>query len=157
MKRGRIYVDMDGVVADFNKKLYELAPELNEMPLDLKADYIDHICTTYPTIFHELEPIEGAIDAVKRLDEYYEVYFLSTPMWHVPLSFTGKRIWLEQHFGAMATKKLILTHRKDLNIGDYLIDDRLKHGVDKFEGVHIHFGTRPFMTWDDVLCFFKLA
>lgn len=52
--------------------------------------------------------------------------------------------------GEVAYKRLILSHHKNLNKGDYLIDDRTKNGVDKFEGEHIHFGTEKFLNWNDV-------
>jgi len=45
---------------------------------------------------------------------------------------------------------LILSHNKHLNIGDYLIDDRLANGVEKFTGEHIHFGTERFPDWQSV-------
>ena len=48
-------------------------------------------------------------------------------------------------------KRLILTHRKDLLIGDYLIDDRLKNGAGEFKGELIHFGTIKFPDWKTVL------
>ncbi len=60
----------------------------------------------------------------------------------------GKRIWIEKHFGLKAKKRLILTHRKDLNIGDYLIDDRLRNGASEFKGEHIHFATEKFPDWE---------
>ena len=34
---------------------------------------------------------------------------------------------------------------------DYLIDDRLERGVDKFEGEYIHFGKPKFKDWKSVL------
>lgn len=45
---------------------------------------------------------------------------------------------------------MILSHHKNLNKWDYLIDDRLKNGVDKFEGEHIHFWTSKFPDWKSV-------
>ena len=47
--------------------------------------------------------------------------------------------------------KISQSHNKHLNIGHYLIDDRLKNGADKFEGEHIHFGTSLFPDWDSVI------
>lgn len=76
-------------------------------------------------------------------------------MWLVPESFTGKRLWVEEHFGELATKRLILTHRKDLAIGDYLIDDRKANGAGEFTGVHIHFGTEHFPNWRKVREWFE--
>lgn len=48
-------------------------------------------------------------------------------------------------------KRLILSHQKDLLKGDYLIDDRHKHGANTFEGEWIQFGTDPFRDWEAVL------
>ena len=81
------------------------------------------------------------------------MYFLSTPMWDIPESYTDKRLWLEKYYGDLAKKRLILTNRKDLAIGDYLIDDRLKNGSEKFKGKFIHFGTRTFPDWETVIAF----
>lgn len=149
-----LYVDMDGVVADFDKAVLDLHPELSDIVCQQeKHDKVDEICEANVDIFHHLEPIEGAIMSVKILSEYYDVYFLSTPMWKVPESFTGKRIWLENHFGELANKKLILTHRKDLNIGEYLIDDRINNGAGSFRGEHIHFRQEGFETWDKVVVY----
>ena len=72
-------------------------------------------------------------------------------MWNVPDSYKGKRIWLSKYFGELATKKLILTHRKDLALGDILVDDRIKNGVENFKGEHIHFGNDKFPNWKSVL------
>lgn len=35
---------------------------------------------------------------------------------------------------------MFITHRKDLLIGDFLIDDRLKNGAEDFKGELIRFG-----------------
>lgn len=139
---------MDGVVADFDKAIKKYCPEIDFIDdKERRSKLVDEVCEENSTIFEELELIDGAKEAVKELSEIYDVYFLSTPMWNVPNSFKGKRVWLEKHFGEMATKRLILTHRKDLNIGHYLVDDRLKNGAGEFMGVHIHFGTEKFPNW----------
>lgn len=116
-----LYLDMDGVVADFEKSILNYCPELNTAPeysdekqRDAK---IDLICATEPEFFHNLLPLEGAIEAVSQLFPLYDLYFLSSPMWGVPESYNGKRIWIEKHFGILSKKRLILSHRKDLQIG----------------------------------------
>lgn len=153
MSKEILHFDMDGVVADFDKLLMELFPDIAKMPPSQeRSDLIDIVIKEHPNMFEHLEPIENAITAVKILNDYYEIFFLSTPMWTVPESYTGKRLWLEKHFGAdLPKKKLILSHRKDLVVGHYLVDDRLKNGADKFMGKHIHFGTEEFPDWDSVL------
>jgi 5'-nucleotidase len=155
MNKKILYLDMDGVIADFDKAINILCPGLktgDEAPdYEGRADKVDEICEINREIFHTLPPIEGAIDSTKRLFEIYDLYFLSTPMDNVPESFTGKRIWLREHFGDLAKKRLILTHRKDFNIGHFLVDDRLRNGAGEFKGEHIHFGTPKYPNWDVTL------
>lgn len=141
-----LYVDMDGVIADFDKGVTALEPGMI-----WDRDNVDRVCETNPTVFETLPEIEGGIEAVNKLKEHYEIYFLSTPMCNVPHSYMGKRIWLKNKFGEWADKRLILTHRKDLSIGHYLIDDRLTNGSEDFDGVHIHFGQSPYENWEKVL------
>lgn len=150
-----LYIDMDGVVADFDKLLQTLVDvELGEgdsCTYEQRSKAVDEAAKKFPTLFEHLEFIHGASDAVNKLKEKYEVYFLSTPMCAIPESYMGKRIWIRDKFGDWADKRLILTHRKDLCIGDYLVDDRKKNGAEDFKGEHIHFGTKEFPNWDSVL------
>jgi 5'-nucleotidase len=145
-----LYVDMDGVIADFDAVISKYNPAVDTSRGEFR-DAVDEICEANTRIFLEIEPIPGGIEAVNILKDHYDIYFLSTPMWNVPDSFGDKRIWLEKHFGSFAHKRLILTHRKDLNLGKYLIDDRKTNGSEAFTGEHIHFGTDQFPTWDSVL------
>ena len=39
---------------------------------------------------------------------------------------------------------------RNLNQGDYLVDDRTKNGADRFAGEHIHFCTEKFPDWPAV-------
>ena len=135
MKKKIVYVDLDGVLADYDQAKIGTTEEDRRQK----------------GFFENLSPIEGAIEAFKKLSEKYETYFLSTAPWtnlHAP---SEKRIWVEKHLGEYAFKKLILTHNKSLLKGDYLIDDRLLNGVEDFDGEHIHFGSEKFKTWKDVL------
>ena len=152
-----LYIDMDGVVADFDGKIKELCPGLetsDEYPdYDVRSLKVDALVAENPRIFYDLKPIFESIEFVKDLMRYYDVYFLSTPMWYIPESFSGKRVWLEKHFGEAAKKRLILTHRKDLVIGDFLIDDRLKNGSENFKGKMIHFGSKSYPNWRETYNF----
>lgn len=149
-----VYIDMDGVIADFDDAISQIDPNLDikDGPnWEGRSLRVDAIIKEHPSMFRFLKPIEGAIEAVKKLDDKYDIMFLSTPVWSEPESYSGKRIWLEKHFGDLAKHKLILTKRKELNIGDYLIDDTTRNGVLEFKGEHIHFGTEKFPTWKEVL------
>ena len=52
-------------------------------------------------------------------------------------------------------RRLILSHRKDLLKGDYLIDDRPNNGAADFEGELIKFGNEEFKDWKAVLNYLK--
>ena len=140
-----LYIDLDGVIADF-------ISEMHSHPLREIPPYDEHP-DTIPNIFRNLKLIEGAIASVNQLleSEKYEVYFLSTAPWNNPSAWTDKRLWLEELFGDVINRKLILTHRKDLVKGDILIDDRPNNGAKDFEGEWIHFGSDDYPDWNMVL------
>lgn len=140
-----LYIDLDGVIADF-------ISAMTSHPLRKSPPYDEHP-DTIPHIFRNLQPIEGAVIAVQKLlkSNKYEIYFLSTAPWNNPSAWTDKRIWLEEQFGDVVNRKLILTHRKDLIKGDILIDDRPNNGAAKFQGEWIQFGSVEFPNWDAIL------
>lgn len=140
-----LFIDLDGVVADF-------VSAMNTHPLIEDIRYTQNP-DTIPGIFRHLKPINAAIKSVKKLlkSPKYDVYFLSTAPWNNPSAWTDKRIWLEEQFGDKISRKLILTHRKDLVKGDILIDDRPNNGAKDFEGKWIHFGSEDFPDWSSVL------
>ena len=105
--------------------------------------------------------MEGAIEAVKKLHESgkYELFIATSAPWGNPMSLSDKRFWIEDYFGEIFHKRLFTTHRKDLLMGDYLIDDRLKNGAGEFDGELLRFGfdwendNKPneYPTWDSIL------
>lgn len=129
-----VYIDMDGVLVQSGESPEEWAN------LRLK-----------PGFFLTKLPVENAIKAFELLSQKCHVYILSTPVWDNVSCWSEKRKWVEKHLGKIAEKKLILTHNKALNRGAFLIDDSLNHGADQFEGIHIHFGTKEFPNWKEVL------
>lgn len=142
MKKEVIYVDMDGVVANFAKKW--------EATYNKKID-LYHIPPTPPGFYKDLEVIQDSYEAIEQLSNYFDVYFLSTAEWNNPTSWTDKRIWLEEKFGKYSKKRLILSHNKSLNIGKYLIDDRALESNLAFTGEFIHFGSDNFPDWKSVI------
>jgi len=55
-----------------------------------------------------------------------------------------------------AYKRLILSHNKHLNYGDYLIDDRPNNGAKDFQGEWLHFGEDGiYKTWPEVMDYLK--
>jgi 5'(3')-deoxyribonucleotidase len=90
-----------------------------------------------------MDPVPYAVDTVKFLAEYFDVYILSTAPWKNSSAWTDKANWVHKYFGiekdSVFHKRLIITHRKDLNRGDFLIDDRTKNGAGEFQGELIQF------------------
>lgn len=153
-----LFFDMDGVLANFHGKINNLL-----LPTDIKQNanilieghpdrepFVERF-ESIPGFYRDLEPIKGAIEAFKKLSEHYNVFVLSTASWGNPSCFTDKRLWVEEHLGEYAHKRLILTHHKNQHSGRALIDDRTKNGAAEFQGEHIHFATDKFPNWDAVL------
>ena len=151
-----LYVDMDGVLVDLEAQVLEVLPGLRSIPWDQQSDAFENAIKRHaPGAFCNAGMIAGANLAWPWLVKHFDVYILSTPMWDHTRSYQDKRLWVEAHLGKSAEKRLILTHNKGLVKGDYLIDDRIKHGVDQFEGEHIHFGQKGFETWFEVMNYLK--
>ena len=134
---------MDNVLVDFQSGIDSLSDTERE---DFK-EHIDNV----PGIFSKMKPFVGAIEGYKELTKYYDVYILSTAPWNNPSAWSDKLLWVQRYLGDLAYKKLILSSNKNLNAGDYLIDDRTANGAGNFKGEHIHFLTDKFRNWDDVL------
>jgi len=144
MSRQILYIDMDGTLVDFRAGIPNVTPEQKRQ----YGEEYDEI----PGFFDELPPLEGAIDAFHQLAGRFDTYILSTAPWKNETAWSAKNLWVRKHLGDVAQKRLILSHHKHLVRGDYLIDDRLVHGVDQFPGEHLHFGQNgKFPDWNSVL------
>ena len=148
-----LLIDMDGVLVDFLGNV-ESYFQRNPNERERFKDEPDMI----PGIFRNPKPIKGSIEAVKKLMKKYEVVICTTAPWGNPQSAADKRFWIEEYFGEDLKKQMIVTHRKDLIYGDYLIDDRLANGASEFKGELIPFGWsyereewNEYQTWDSVL------
>jgi len=102
--------------------------------------------------FENLEPIDGAIEAFLEVDRQPGVLalFLSKPSPRNLWCFTAKAMWIQKHFGSSYVERLILSCYKELNIGDYLIDDHADTWKD-FTGELIHYKTEKFPNHKAVL------
>ncbi len=142
-----LYIDMDNVLVDFPTGIAALPNELKEA---YKGNYDET-----PGIFSLMQPMKGAVEAVNALAEHYDIYVLSTAPWRNPSAWSDKLQWIQKYFGkeedSPLYKRLILSHHKDLNRGDYLVDDRTKNGAENFQGELILFGSEAYPDWDHVL------
>lgn len=155
MSKEIIFIDMDGVLVDFGKAkkwFFDNYPEI-------KKAY-GHRPDQIPGIFKDPEPIEGAVESVHKLagQDRFELFVATTSPWGNPEAAMHKRLWLETHFKDLFKKRMFITHRKDLLLGDYLIDDRIKNGAGEFRGQLLRFGWsyeeekwNEYPTWDSIL------
>ena len=146
-----IYIDMDRTVVDFVSGINKLTEKEREQ---YQGEEDKH-----PLIFSLMDPMPGAIDAITKLNDEYELYLLSTAPWDNPNAWKQNRDWVGKYVGneegSIFWKKLILSHHKNLNKGDYLIDDRPCHnGADKFQGKLIHFASEEYPDWKSVKNYF---
>lgn len=138
----KLFFDMDGVLVDFQSGIDKLSEET-------KREYEGRL-DEVPGIFSLMEPMPGAVEAVRELSEYYDVYILSTAPWNNLTAYSDKIQWLTKYFGDLFKKRVIVTHCKNLCDGDYLVDDRAKNGASEFAGVWVQFGSERFPDWEEV-------
>ena len=143
MNKKRIYFDMDGVLVDFESGV----AKIDEATKEQYKGKLDEI----PGIFALMEPIPGATEVVRLLARHYDVFILTTSPWNNPTAASDKVQWVKKYMDDVFHKRLIITHRKDLLDGDYLIDDRDKNGASEFKGELIKFGSQQFPDWEAVL------
>ena len=120
----RIFIDMDGVIADFEKAAKNAALEKGVPKLSRPDLFVN---------YRNLDVIDGAKDALMRLANDHDVFIASTPPLTRPKVWGHKREWIGEHFPYLK-RKIILTHRIDLLIGDILIDDSRFRGQPDFQG-----------------------
>jgi 5'(3')-deoxyribonucleotidase len=137
-----LYIDMDGVLVDFKSALDIQSKEIQEEYLG-REDEI-------PNLFAQMQPMKDAVESFNKLSEIYNTYILSTAPWNNPTAWSDKLNWAKKYLGDAAYKRLIITHHKNLNKGDYLIDDRTKNGAGEFDGELILFGSEKFPDWEMV-------
>ena len=136
-----VLIDLDGVCADFNGAAWDFC-NLNGLIVNCEqgqerhhylTDHIqnknhrrllrDHIDNT--PFFRDLNPIEGAIDGVRRLAELVEIWLVSKPLEVNSTCHSDKHNWVTKHLPELSDR-LILAGDKSLVNGDILLDDAPK-------------------------------
>ena len=142
-RKKRVFVDMDNVLVDFESGLAQVSEEV-------KQEYEGHL-DEIPGLFGLMKPMPGAIEAMHELQKHYDLFILSTAPWKNPSAWSDKVSWVTKFLDDVFHKRMVITHRKDLCQGDYLIDDRGKNGTSEFSGEWIEFGSEKFPDWNSVL------
>ena len=126
-----LYIDMDGVLVNFQTGIDKLTEEQKQAYAGREDE-----C---PGIFGLMEPQQGAIESFNELSQLFDTYILSTAPWDNDTAWTDKLNWVKKYLGKPAYKRLILSHNKHLNAGDFLVDDRDANGADRFTGELVKF------------------
>lgn len=145
----RLLIDMDGVLSDIYGQFikYEfndigLTQSLDDLTGKLEREafkYHDKYVNS-ENFFYSAMPIQDSIETVRRLNDVYEVYIVSSAM-QFPLSLTEKINWLTKYFPFLSWKQIVFCGTKDIVYGDIMIDDHFKN-LDTFQGQTILF-TQP--------------
>jgi 5'(3')-deoxyribonucleotidase len=138
----RIFVDMDGVIVDFEgfKKTTGLGSEQVKI---------------MPSAYRHMNPLPGALDGVRSLIGMgHDVWIATKPPTGIPHAYADKVAWILEYLPELK-RKIVLTHDKSLLRGDVLIDDRPhKANARNFAGHVITFGLG--VDWWEVLRLIKL-
>lgn len=134
-----LFIALDNTLVDFLSGVATFGA-------DVQADFAGRL-DEIPGVFSRMIPIAGGVEAHAKLCEKFDVYILSTAPWENPSAWSDKLVWVRNHLGQNAHKRLILSHHKNLNVGDYLIDDREANGAGKFSGKLILFGSAHCPDW----------
>ena len=108
----RVYLDMDGVLADFFGEWAKLDGKDHYKDIDNPEAKLQ-LVRDHPTFWTNLPLLPHARELVRRvIKEFGSYYICSTPLTGDPRSEPGKLAWVGMHFSDMPPKHIELTHNK---------------------------------------------
>lgn len=134
------YIDMDHTFCDFagHRSVWQAFAHTEtetKYPWSMKG------------FFESIPPMPGAIEYWDKWSGRLDLYFLTRPSMLNRHSYSEKANWVYKHLGQPALDKLILSPRKDLLVGDVLIDDHDGNGQASFGGRWWRFGSDGYADW----------
>lgn len=139
----RVFIDMDGVIVDFDAYKTERGMTGDEVKKQ-------------PGAYLTMPAIPGAIEAVRSLIGMgFEVWIATKPPTGITFAYADKAAWVLEHLPELK-RRIIITHEKGLlgDAGDFLCDDRPhKAKCTEFEGVLLKFVDG--FHWPQALSFFR--
>ncbi|MDO9406247.1 MAG: hypothetical protein Q7T87_19640 [Polaromonas sp.] len=137
----RVYIDMDGVLADFDAECVRRATTPDALKRCLGA-------------YRALQPLPGAVDAIADLLALgVEVFVLTKIPSSNPWAATEKLLWIRDHFPSLDDRVIITPDKGCVGEArDVLVDDHPEWAnADRFRGTKIHFGGDWAASMDAVL------
>ena len=103
----------------------------------------------------EAEPENSALKAFATLSQDYQLWVLATAPFNHPEKWGEAAAWVRDNLGTAAYDRVILSNRKDMILGDYVIDRYpSRFSLPDSMGTVIEYGSDTFRTWEDVLEYF---
>ena len=145
MNKKIVYIDLDGVLANFQKGVGRKVDRFERPNEMLQRGF-----------YANLEVLDGSYKAICELllSDKLDIYIASKPTIYNPYCMSEKYEWVYKHFPELI-KKVNLVCDKGLLKGDFLIDDSTRwHG--KFEGQCLKFDPdNSKFSWDCIIKFFN--
>jgi len=108
----RVYLDLDGVLADFFGEWARLDGKDHYKDIDNPEAKLE-LVRQHPTFWVDLPLLPHARQLVAHvIKEFGSYYICSTPLTGDPRSSPGKLAWVGMHFSDMPPKHIELTHNK---------------------------------------------
>jgi 5'-nucleotidase len=137
----RILVDMDGVIADFDREFLQRwrkrHPSKLHIPLTERNTF--YLMDSYPeelkplvaeillesSFFQEMLPVPGAKEALEEMQARdFEIFICTSPLSTYNNCVMEKYEWVEKVLGPDWVRQVILTKDKTVIKADFLIDDK---------------------------------
>ena len=146
MKRERVIIDMDEVIADPMGEMIRWYQEQHDGEIvhanmlggswvkgfpEVHHNLINERLKS-PGFFRNLPVMEDAVEVIREMNQRYELFIVSAAM-EFPNSLKDKVEWLGDHFQFLTWKQITLCGDKRLIFGDHMIDDHVKN-LEHFKG-----------------------
>lgn len=143
MKRKRVLLDVDGVLADFHSAAVDLMEALFGLRIPIErfvtwdvTDVLNKVqrdecnaAIARPGFATSIKPCKGATEGVLELRSFAEVLFVTSPHVMSPTWAHERTEWLRRHFDA-SHGEVIHAFRKHSVSGDVFLDDKPSNVLD---------------------------